>query len=124
VTIELDDPSIVFCGDLVWNRMFPNYVDATPSLLSRDVRALVRDQMTTYVPGHGAIANNDDLRNYIALLDDVEAAARRAHEAGSDAAAAAASYRIPESLGEWLMFSPRYFETAIAAWLREMRATP
>lgn len=123
VTIELDDPSIVFCGDLVWNRMFPNYVDATPSLLSRDVRALVRDQATTYVPGHGAIASNADLRNYIALLDDVEAAARRAHEAGSDAAAAAASYRIPESLGEWLMFSPRYFETAIAAWLREMRAS-
>lgn len=122
VTIEIEDPSIVFCGDLVWNRMFPNYVDATPSLLSRDVRALIRERNTVYVPGHGAIADNPDLQNYVALLDNVEAAARRAHEAGHDAATAAASYRIPESLGEWLMFSPRYFETAIGAWLRELRA--
>jgi glyoxylase-like metal-dependent hydrolase (beta-lactamase superfamily II) len=122
VTIEIDDPSIVFCGDLVWNRMFPNYMDATPSLLSRDVRALVRERSTTYVPGHGALAMNPDLHNYIALIDDVEAAASRAHEAGTDAAAAGAAYRIPEALGEWLMFSPRYFETAIGAWLRELRA--
>jgi hypothetical protein len=65
---------------------------------------------------------NPDLHNYIALIDDVEAAARRAHEAGTDAAAAGAAYRSPEALGEWLMFSPRYFETAIGAWLRELRA--
>src|SRR6185312_5678804 len=28
VSLELDDPSIVFCGDLFWNAMFPNFVDA------------------------------------------------------------------------------------------------
>src|SRR4051812_18503076 len=28
VSIELEDPSIIFCGDLFWNAMFPNYVDA------------------------------------------------------------------------------------------------
>jgi glyoxylase-like metal-dependent hydrolase (beta-lactamase superfamily II) len=124
VTIEIEDPSIVFCGDLVWNRMFPNYVDATPSRLSRDVRALVRDRSTTYVPGHGPIAGDADLRQYVALLDDVEAAARRAHERGDDAAAAASAYSVPEALGEWMLFSPRYFETAIGAWLRELRETP
>ncbi len=121
LTIEIEEPSIVFCGDLVWNRMFPNYVDATPSLLSTSVRALVRDRTTACVPGHGPLADRADLRNYIALLDDVEAAARRAHERGDDAATAATSYRIPESLGEWTLFSPRYFETALGAWLRELR---
>ena len=40
VSLELDDPSLVFCGDLFWNGMFPNYVDAIPTKLSASVRAL------------------------------------------------------------------------------------
>ena len=44
LTIELQDPSVVFCGDLVWNAMFPNYVDATPSRLTQAVR-LIRQAM-------------------------------------------------------------------------------
>ena len=31
VTIELEDPSVVFYGDLLWNRMFPNYRDTMPT---------------------------------------------------------------------------------------------
>jgi glyoxylase-like metal-dependent hydrolase (beta-lactamase superfamily II) len=27
ISLELDDPSLVFCGDLFWNAMFPNFVD-------------------------------------------------------------------------------------------------
>jgi len=120
VTVEIDDPSIVFCGDLVWNRMFPNYVDALPSRLSRDVRALARHQGTVYVPGHGPLADSGDLNRYLTLLDSVESAARAAATAGKTAQQAAAEYRLPASLGEWTLFNPRYYETAIAAWLREL----
>ena len=120
LTVEIDDPSIVFCGDLVWNRMFPNYVDALPSRLSRDVRALVRQQGTSCVPGHGPLADLGDLNRYITLLDSVESAARAAAAAGKTAQEAAAEYRIPASLGEWTLFNPRYYEIAIAAWLREL----
>jgi glyoxylase-like metal-dependent hydrolase (beta-lactamase superfamily II) len=119
VSIEIDDPSIVFCGDLLWNRMFPNYVDAIPSLLSRDVRALIRDRTTTYVPGHGTLANNADMKAYLTLIDSVEAAAKEAKAKGMSAADAAKAYAIPASIGEWTLFSPRYYETAIGAWLRE-----
>ncbi len=55
VTVELEDPSVVFCGDLVWNGMFPNYVDAIPSQLSKHVRDLIRSRETVYVPGHGRL---------------------------------------------------------------------
>ena len=51
VSLELDDPSIVFCGDLFWNAMFPNFVDAVPTKLSASVRALRRTRDTTYMPG-------------------------------------------------------------------------
>ncbi len=120
LTVEIEEPSVVWCGDLVWNRMFPNYRDAIPSQLSRDVRALVRDHATVYVPGHGPVADTRDLEHYIELIDDVERAARLAHQRGMPASEAAESYSVPESLGEWVMFSPRYYEVALSAWETEL----
>lgn len=120
VTVELDEPSVIFCGDLVWNRMFPNYVDALPSRLSRDVRALVRERETVYVPGHGPLADAADIDRYRTLLDSVESAARAAAASGTTAVEAAKTYRVPSSVGEWTLFSARYYEVAIGAWLREL----
>lgn len=119
VTLEISDPSVVFCGDLVWNRMFPNYVDAAPERLSADVRMLRTLDAATYVPGHGPLADATDLERYQILLDDVEAAARRAAERGMTAEEAGAGYRIPAALGEWALFNPGYFSRAIGAWMRE-----
>lgn len=121
LTVEVDDPSVVFCGDLVWNRMFPNYRDAIPSRLGRDVRALGRSRETRYVPGHGPLADAGDLDRYVGLIDDVETHARRALEAGRPVAEAAAEYRVPEALGDWIMFSRHYYEVAFAAWERELK---
>ncbi|NJD18871.1 MAG: MBL fold metallo-hydrolase [Gemmatimonadetes bacterium] len=120
VTLEVSDPPVTFCGDLVWNGMFPNYVDAVPSRLSEHVRLLRAAGAATYVPGHGALADAADLDRYLSLLDDVEGAARRAVQRGLTAEAAGAEYRIPATLGEWTLFNPRYFERALGAWMKEM----
>lgn len=120
VTVEVTDPQVVFCGDLVWNGMFPNYVDATPSRLGLAVRLLRERGADTYVPGHGPLADGVALTRYQELLDDVEAAARRAHASGMSAAEAGAAYSVPASLGEWYLFNPAYFERAIGAWLAEL----
>jgi glyoxylase-like metal-dependent hydrolase (beta-lactamase superfamily II) len=53
VTLHLAEPRVVWCGDLVWNGMFPNYVDAIPSHLTRNCEAILDKKHTTYVPGHG-----------------------------------------------------------------------
>jgi glyoxylase-like metal-dependent hydrolase (beta-lactamase superfamily II) len=120
VSLEIDDPSIVFTGDLVWNAMFPNFVDATPSHLARSVRALKRERDTVYVPGHGPLARAADVDRYLAMLDEVERAARAAHAAGRTAAEGAASFTLPSSLGEWTMLNPAFYERAFAAWYREL----
>lgn len=121
ITVEMDGPPVVFCGDLVWNRMVPNYVDAVPSRLSASVRALRRDDPSTvYVPGHGPLAARDDVDRLLELLDHFEEAGRRAHQAGIPAAEAAATYTLPPALADWMLFSPRYPEVAIGAWLREL----
>lgn len=120
LSIRVEDPTIVFAGDLFWNRMFPNYVDATPSRLTRSARALRAFGAGVYVPGHGALATPQDLDRYLALLDDVERAARRAVERGLTAEQAGAEYRVPASLGEWTLFNARYHERAIGAWMKEL----
>jgi cyclase len=120
VSVELDEPSVVFCGDLVWNAMVPNYVDAIPSKLSAAVAALRRPEATVYVPGHGAVAREPEFDRYVALIDAIEAGARDAHTRGLSAEEAAAAFTLPASIGEWTLFSPTYFERAFTAWHREL----
>lgn len=120
VTVELDDPSIVFCGDLVWNAMFPNYVDTTPSQFAGAVQALKRASDTIYVPGHGALSQNADLDRYLAMLGEVERAARQAHAKGISAEDAGNAFVMPDSLGPWAMFNKVFYPRAFEAWYREL----
>lgn len=117
--IELEDPAITFCGDLVWNGMFPNYVDAVPSDLGTTVRSMRRPG-GIYVPGHGPVGRDAAFDRYVTMLGVVEDAARRAHAAGTPAAEAGAAYALPPSLGEWVLFNKVFFERAFAAWYREL----
>jgi glyoxylase-like metal-dependent hydrolase (beta-lactamase superfamily II) len=120
VSIELDDPSLVFAGDLVWNGMIPNFVDALPTELTKQVRALRRDRSTVYIPGHGAVADAAAIDRYLAVLGELEMAARTAHTRGIAAADAAKGFALPAALGEWALFGPTFYERAFAAWNREL----
>lgn len=121
LTIELEDPRVVFCGDLVWNGMFPNFVDAAPSKFSAQCKSLLRDQKAVYVPGHGSIADAQGMKPYLDLLDDVEHTVRNALKKGLPIEEAARVYKVPEKLGEWTMFSPSYYGRAFEAWARELK---
>jgi glyoxylase-like metal-dependent hydrolase (beta-lactamase superfamily II) len=123
VTVEIPEAGVVFCGDLIWNGMFPNYVDAAPTRLSQAVRVIRARGATTYVPGHGPLADTPAVDRYIGLLDDVEGAARRAVEQGMTAEEAGGAYRLPAGLEEWTLFNPGYFARAIGAWMEELGAS-
>ena len=120
VSVEVEDPSVVFTGDLVWNAMFPNYVDAVPTKLAASVKALRRTRNTVYVPGHGALAREAEFDRYVAMLNEVEQAARKARSEGKSAADAGAAYTLPASLGEWTLFNKVFFERAFSAWYKEL----
>lgn len=120
LTVRVDDPAVLFGGDLLWNRHVPNYMDAIPSLLSREVRSMSSQQGVVRVPGHGAILGGDDLTHYIGVLDAIEDAARKARAAGTPATDAAKTFKLSASLGEWTMFGGNYFEVALRAWEREL----
>ena len=120
VSVEVEDPSVVFTGDLVWNAMFPNYVDAVPTKLAASVKALRRTRSTVYVPGHGGLAREAEFDRYVAMLNEVEQAARKARSEGKSAAEAGAAYALPPSLGEWTLFNKVFFERAFSAWYKEL----
>ncbi len=120
VTIEVEDPSVVFYGDLLWNRMFPNYRDTTPTVFASSIRAAMRERETVYVPGHGSLADEQDIERLLSVLSEIEAVARESFSREITASQAATGFRLPESLGEWTMFSDNYFEVAISAWHREL----
>lgn len=119
VTVEIPGEAMTWCGDLVWNGMFPNYMDAIPSRLSRSVRALQAEKRVLYVPGHGPLAAGEDLARYVAVIDGLEETARRALKEGWTAEEAGKRHRIPENLGEWTLFNPSYFQRAVEAWMKE-----
>jgi len=121
VSLELDDPSIVFCGDLFWNAMFPNFVDAMPTKLMTSVRAIKRSGDTLYVPGHGPLGHPTEYDRYIAMLEEVERAARKAYAAGTSPADAGASFTLPSSLGEWALFNKVFYQRAFEAWNKELK---
>jgi hypothetical protein len=85
------------------------------------VRALLHDGGSHFVPGHGALCDRLEVERYLALIDDVGEKARAAIERGDSLDQAAAAYQIPPALGEWVMFSPRYFRVAFDAWRRELQ---
>lgn len=120
MSVELDDPSLVFTGDLVWNGMIPNFVDAVPTELARQVRALRRERSTIYVPGHGAVADAQAFDRYLAVLGEIETAARAAHARGTPAADAGRAFALSPALGEWALFGPTFYERAFVAWNREL----
>lgn len=120
IVARIDD-AVTYYGDLVWHELFPNYVDAIPSELKTSIAALLKEPAGLNVPGHGPLPDRESLVRYQNLLDEIEATARAAFEAGKSPAEAAKDYQLPESVGRWTLFNPGYFEVAFRAWHRELR---
>lgn len=121
LTVHVDSPRVVFCGDLVFNGMFPYYADAMPSRWRSSLEALLVEDDAVYVPGHGSLASRKELKPYMDLMEHMAQAARRAVEQGISASEAAARYQVPASMGEWSQFRPDVYRVAFEAWERELR---
>jgi len=118
LAVRVEDPHILFDGDLIWKDVFPNFADALPDVWEKQAREILQEPELIHVTGHGDVARSRDLANYPKMLDEVEAAARKAHQAGRELKEAAADFNLPPSLGKWLLFNASQYETAFRAWYR------
>ena len=120
VTIEVVDPKVIFCGDLFFNRVFPNYSDATPSKLAEYAKLLEQSKDVILVPGHGPVADQKAVKNYQEFLAFVGDYAQTAHKAGDSIKDAAAGFKLPKPLEDWLVWSPQNARLAMNAWYKEL----
>lgn len=123
VTVELVEPKVVWCGDLFFNRMFPNYGDAIPSKLNGYVNTMIEAKDVTYVPGHGATADLEAIKKYKSFLAFIESSAKEAFESGKSVEEAAKEFKLADNLSDWLVWSPENATKAYKAWYKELKAS-
>lgn len=122
VTIEVVDPKVVWCGDLFFNRMFPNYGDAVPSKLETYLKQITEAKDVTYIPGHGPVADVEAMKHYKQLLELVRESATKAFKAGDEINPASKAFKLPDSLSKWTIWSPDNVKRAYQAWYKELQA--
>lgn len=77
-------PGTVFTGDLLWNHMLPNLIDASTAPLIQSLDGLERDHpRATFIPGHGAIAHASDIAALTAFLTALRRDIARAEHQGA-----------------------------------------
>ena len=122
VTVELVEPKVVWCGDLFFNQVFPNYGDAIPSRLREYSETIIEASDVVYVPGHGPIADLDSLKKYKEFLAWIENQATSAFKLGNEIEVVTKDFKLPDEFSEWLVWSPENAKKAYAAWFRELKA--
>lgn len=120
ITVELVEPRIVWTGDLFFNRMFPNYLDAVPSQLNTYANEMFEGKDVLYVPGHGPIADAASIKNYKEFLSWVEGKARESHKSKMDIESATKDFKLDDQFKDWLVWSPQNAANAFKAWYREL----
>ena len=82
--VWVPDAQVVFCGDLLWKEHIPNLIDATTPAWIKTLDAMQADYgESTWVPGHGGIAQAEDLLTFRKYLSDLRATVSRERAKGT-----------------------------------------
>ena len=111
--VFVPDARVVFCGDMLWKDHIPNLIDASTGAWIESLDAMQKDAMqkdygpSTWVPGHGGIANANDVLVFRKYLADLRAGVRREQASGKsgDALVQALLPGLQANYGKWGFFS-------------------
>jgi cyclase len=106
--VSIPDGHVVFCGDMLWKEHIPNLIDASTKAWVDSLDAMQKDYgPSTWVPGHGGIANAQDVLTFRKYLADLRASVRREQAAGKsgDALVQALLPGLKSNYGKWGFFS-------------------
>jgi cyclase len=123
--VSLPDAHVVFCGDMLWKEHVPNLIDATTKTWVESLDAMQKDYgPSTWVPGHGGVANGQDVLSFRKYLADLRAGVRREQAAGKsgDALVQALLPGLKSKYGKWGFFSD-YASVGIEQTAQEMLGT-
>jgi cyclase len=106
--VWISDAHVVFCGDMLWKDHVPNLIDATTRTWVESLDAMQKDYgPSTWVPGHGDVANAQDVLTFRKYLADLRAGVQREQAAGrsGDALVQALLPGLKTSYGKWGFFN-------------------
>lgn len=106
--VSVPDAHVVFCGDMLWKQHVPNLIDASTGAWVESLDAMQKDYgASTWVPGHGDVANGQDVLIFRKYLADLRAGVRREQGAGKSGAALADALMpgLQSSYGKWGFFN-------------------
>ncbi len=125
---------VVFCGDIFWNHLLPNLIDANTKAQAQSLKILSgigaagpqpgTGSATVFVPGHGELGNLQDLEAARTYLLDLRAMVAQAIKEGKtgDAVVAAVMPELKTKYGQWGIF--QHFATPnILLTAEELRGT-
>ena len=106
--VSVPDARVVFCGDMLWKDHVPNLIDATTSAWIQSLDTMGKEfQGYVWIPGHGGVANAQDVatfRKYLADLRGNIQAQRIAGKSG-DALVQALLPGLKNKYGNWGFFN-------------------
>jgi cyclase len=123
--VWIPDAHLVFCGDMLWKQHVPNLIDATTKAWVDSLDAMQKDYgPSTWVPGHGGIANAQDVLTFRKYLADLRTNVRLEMAAGKsgDALVQALLPGLKTTYGKWGFFND-YAGIGIQQTAQEMLGT-
>jgi glyoxylase-like metal-dependent hydrolase (beta-lactamase superfamily II) len=123
--VSIPDAHVVFCGDLLWKEHVPNLIDASTQAWIESLNAMQKDYgQSTWVPGHGGVANGSDVLTFRKYLVDLRAGLRREQAAGKsgEALVQALLPGLKSSYGKWGFFND-YASADIEQTAQELKGT-
>jgi cyclase len=120
LTIAVPDASVLFTGDLLWRKVPPNLIDGSVkewTATDADFAAMPEAAHTTYVPGHGEVADLKDVQEFRAYLLALRRLVSAARKSGlkDDALTQAVSPKLKALHPDW-----QISDRAAAAEIRYM----
>jgi glyoxylase-like metal-dependent hydrolase (beta-lactamase superfamily II) len=85
LTIFVPDAKVLFCGDLLWRKIPPNLIDGSVrewAATDADFARMPDAAHTSYVPGHGDVADLKDVEDFRAYLLDLQRLVDAGRKAG------------------------------------------
>jgi glyoxylase-like metal-dependent hydrolase (beta-lactamase superfamily II) len=105
--VSVPDAHVVFCGDLLWKDHIPNLIDATTPAWIKTLDAMQADfGVSTWVPGHGDVANAQDILTFKKYLVDLRGTVsdERAKGKSGDALVQVILPSLKSKYGKWGFF--------------------
>jgi len=120
LTISVPDSKVLFAGDMLWRRIAPNLIDGSVKEWTATDAAFMRipdAALTRYVPGHGDVADVNDVAEFRTYLLDLKRLVGEGRKAGlkDDALARNVAPKLRALHPDWTIS-----DRAIAAEVRYM----